>query len=143
MLIATRRRGMVRSMGRGHGLGTVATQVAGSLVLSSDPVRPTYGNPANPMRPCPSWGCNGPPRLINMPVNPPQNWYGPPTPGSGSTGSSLSVAIALLQSNPSLLTADQWAQLQAAGLVASTLPYSSAGLVNTPNSTVVPDPSAV
>jgi hypothetical protein len=38
------------------------------------------------------------------------------------------------QSNPSSLTAQQWAQLQAAGVIPSTVPYSNASLVN-PTST--------
>jgi hypothetical protein len=34
------------------------------------------------------------------------------------------------QANPSSLTLQQWQQLQAAGVIAPTVPYSNAGLVN-------------
>lgn len=51
--------------------------------------------------------------------------------GSQPNSNSLATAQALLASNPSLLTQAQWSQLQAAGLVSSSLPYSSASLVTT------------
>lgn len=124
---------------RRGGLGTVSTQVGNSLVYSSSPVaqsnlrRPVIGfriiapvpvRPVGPAYPVgvtetiqPTWGAN-PPR-----------WTGGWGVNAPTTGTSLATAQALLQSNPALLTASQWAQLQQAGLVASTVPYSSAGQV--------------
>ena len=142
--------------GRGR-LGTIATPVAGSMILSSDPV----GTPASrapsivpnyrlnyrflgpPVRPggtqiCPAWGCG----VVPVP------WQGGPggqtggwTAGGSPYGSSplnpdpvaLATAQALLQTNPSLLTPAQWQLLVSAGLVASTVPYSSAGQITTSN----------
>jgi len=66
----------------------------------------------------------------------------PPTSaptGSTPTGTSLAIAQALLATNPGLLTQAQWQQLQASGLVASTVPYSSAGQVGPSGSTVDPN----
>lgn len=150
MFISSRRRGGVRRRG---GLGTVATQVNGSIVLSSDPVRRSAPvraiGPAYPVRRAPvttmpspgrptgwgggstitpAWGNNGP-----------STWSAGNSPFGSSptnpTGSSLATAQALLQTNPGLLNQTQWQILQAAGLVASTVPYGSASQINTPLST--------
>lgn len=50
-----------------------------------------------------------------------------------------------MQSNPSLLTQQQFNMLQAAGLISGTLPYSSVSQIGSPltnSSTAVPDPTA-
>jgi hypothetical protein len=96
---------------------------------SSGPA-PWGGNP-------PGWGGGG--------------WGGPPGgPGGGSYGWSSSTGwsssggnpdnptsqdnlaqlVLQYQSNPSSLTQTQWQQLQAAGVIPSTVPYSNAALVN-------------
>ena len=151
MFISNRRRGGLQRRG---GLGTVATQVNGSIVLSSDPVKRSAPvraiGPARPTRPTngsgsyvapgrpagwaggsnstPAWGASGP-----------QQWSAANSPYGSSptnpTGSSLATAQALLQTNPGLLNQTQWQMLQAAGLVASTVPYSSASQINTPLAT--------
>lgn len=152
MFISSRRRGGIQRRG---GLGTVATQVNGSIVVSSDPVRRSAPvraiGPARPTRPTngtvttmpygrptrqwagesqitPAWGNNGP-----------STWSAGNSPFGSSptnpTGSSLATAQALLQTNPGLLNQTQWQMLQAAGLVASTVPYGSASQINTPLNT--------
>ena len=163
MLLRTKnRRGLRR------GLGTVSTPVAGTLVFGSNPIRQWGGSPPRAIGFRPPWYLGptpvqpvGPARPINPPVvNPsqPAPWS-PPWQNGGygggngwsATGSpydsqpssnSLATAQALLASNPSLLTPQQWSQLQAAGLVAGTLPYSSAGLV-TPTAGTSVDSSAI
>lgn len=156
-------RGFNRSarVGRLRGLGTVATPVAGSMILSSDPVGSPSGGiadprgvrtnfrirvlpPASSSSPptiCPAWGCGTPPPWQGAP-------YGGWTAGSSPYGSSplnpnpaaLATAQALLQTNPSLLTPAQWQLLQSAGLVASTVPYSSASQITTSGSGAI-DPT--
>jgi hypothetical protein len=54
--------------------------------------------------------------------------------GYGTQGA-LAAAQLLLQTNPGALTPLQWQMLQQAGLLAGTLPYSSAGAVTTSNGT--------
>ena len=131
---------MILRTRRGRRLGTIATPVSGSLVYSSNPVStlrrpvPVRSSPVPtvPSQICPPWGCNGPQNWYGLapgsqpsaPASSPQNWYGPPS--SSMSGQSLATAQALLQTNPGLLTAAQWQLLQQAGLVANTLPYSSA-----------------
>jgi len=146
-MILTQRRGRRR-------LGIVSTMVNGGL---------TYGSPAIPrantitaIRPV------GPARPVNtfspgLPINPPGYANNPigfnPTPyqgqpigpSSGYGGSqyigasnptsqnNLAQLTLLYQANPSSLTAQQWSQLQAAGVISPTVPYSNASLVN-PNS---------
>lgn len=121
-------------------LGTIATGVNGSLVYGSNPVgtsramRPV----ANPIRHIlppttstnvpvtrPVWGSD-PPRY-NGPISNMSNGYG--------TQGALAAAQLLLQTNPGALTPLQWQMLQQAGLLAGTLPYSSAGAVTTSNGT--------
>ena len=141
MFISNRRRGGLQRRG---GLGTVATQVNGSIVLSSDPVKRSAPvraiGPARPTRPT-----NGSGSYV-VPGRP-AGWAGGSnsTPAWGATGpqqssqqtnaTSLATAQALLQTNPGLLNQTQWQMLQAAGLVASTVPYSSASQINTPLAT--------
>jgi hypothetical protein len=81
----------------------------------------------------PAWGNNGP-----------QGWgaggsgWGPtyttPTYGGGvnnpANANNLAQLTLQYQANPASLTAQQWQQLQAAGAIPSTVPYSNAGLVN-------------
>jgi hypothetical protein len=56
------------------------------------------------------------------------NYLGPPTPAptDGSGGLNLAQIQQLANTNPGALTSAQWAILQSAGTIASTLPYSSA-----------------
>lgn len=133
----------VRIRGLRRGLGTVATPVAGSIVLSSDPVSqrmpvgaPFYRRPVIGFRPL------GPTFPVT-PTRPP--WSAGSSPYGSTpqnpTGSQLATAQALLQANPSLLNPTQWQMLQQAGLVSSTLPYSSASQVGSGNPAIVPDPS--
>ena len=140
MFITSRRRGGLGRW-RGRGMGLVATPVNGSLVASSDPVRGTIRRPA-PYRPTPVvpinsvqpqpivsplWGSN--PISSRMPVQTP-GWsagsspYGS-TPQNPTNSQALAAAQALLATNPSLLSPQQFQMLQAAGLVSNTLPYAS------------------
>jgi hypothetical protein len=155
-------RGFNRSARVGHyrgvrGLGTIATPVAGSMILSSNPVGSPSGGIADPrgirgtwntnyrlrMLPpqpggpgpggpmCPAWGCGTPPPWQGGG----SGWTAGGNPYGSSplnpTGSQLAIAQSLLQTNPSLLNPTQWQLLQQAGLVASTVPYSSAGQITT------------
>ncbi len=124
------------------------------------PVGSGYGSP-NEI--CPAWGCNGPqpspitgfppalpvgpayPVSPTGPITPP---YEPWNPGGGtwipwnaqpdqSSAQALAVAQNLLATNPSLLSQQQFAMLQAAGLVAGTLPYSSVSQI-TPTTPALP-----
>jgi len=52
------------------------------------------------------------------------------TSDNPSSQNNLAQLLLQYQSNPSSLTAQQWAQLQAAGVIPSTVPYSNASLVN-------------
>jgi hypothetical protein len=159
-------RQVIRQRRRG-GLGTIATPVAGSLVLSSNPI----GRSVAPIRnifphgvieapvvnpPAPVWGSNPPGPAWPSPLpwqsggaNGP-GWQGNPTwtaagspYGSQPTSQSLAVAQALLATNPGLLSQSQWTLLQQAGLVSSTLPYSSAGLVTPTAGSSVASSSAI
>ena len=161
MFITTRRRG---------GLGTVATQVGNSLVYSSDPVaraapvRGTIAYPGGSRRApstntstvqtgrgsvwgggsgiAPAWGGQGP-----------STWSAGSSP-YGSTAQNptnsqaLAAAQALLATNPSLLSQQQFQMLQAAGLVSNTLPYSSVSQITpttplTSSTAAVNDPNCV
>jgi hypothetical protein len=140
-------------------LGTVATEVNGSMILSSNPVGAaphtiTRVLPAQftvtPMRNIgPVW--QNTPAPVATPVGPAwpvspvsQPWSAGGSPyGSQPSSTSLAVAQALLATNPGLLTQAQWTLLQQAGLVASTVPYSSAGLVNANAATSVDSSSAI
>lgn len=78
----------------------------------------------------PTWGPNPPMSIFPGGYGPTWTAAGSPygsTPAPVRGGASLSTAMALYQSNPSLLTQAQWTQLQQAGVVAGTVPYSSAG----------------
>jgi hypothetical protein len=109
------------------------------------PVGPAYpvspiANPTQPAPWTPPWQSGGYGGGGNGYSSP---WSAAGSPyGSQPSSNSLATAQALLASNPSLLTPQQWSQLQAAGLVAGTLPYSSAGLVTTTAGTSV-DSSAI
>ena len=125
----------VRIRGLRRGLGAVATPVAGSMILSSNPISqriavlPTFRRPVmwprpvGPSTPYP-WSAGNSP-YGSTPQNP--------------TGSQLATAQALLQTNPSLLNPTQWAMLQQAGLVANTVPYSSASQVTTGSGAIDPN----
>lgn len=63
--------------------------------------------------------------------------------GSQPNSTALATAQALLSTNPSLLTQQQWTMLQAAGLVSTSLPYGSASLVNPTAGTAAADTSAI
>jgi len=54
--------------------------------------------------------------------------------------SNLTVLAQMYATNPASLTADQWAQLQAAGLIPQTLPYSQASVVQAGATTAAPAP---
>jgi hypothetical protein len=56
--------------------------------------------------------------------------YRPSSPGI-SQNALLAQAMSVYNQNPGNLTANQWSQLQAAGVIPSTLPYSSAGQLAT------------
>lgn len=130
--------------------GTAMRPVSTRPVISNPVATAPIVRPVGPARPVtPAWGSNPPSatggttpaKLQNG-----QNWwqsqqqptYGgnPQQPGfptaSDNPASSNNLATLVLQyqSNPSSLTQQQWQQLQAAGVIPSTVPYSNAGLVN-------------
>jgi hypothetical protein len=130
-----------------QGLGVMSTMVNGNLEYGSAlvantptyraPVRSTIAypvteplTPINPIyRPVPiiqpAWG-----------ASPPSSSWGPvyQTPGypanNPANANNLAQLTLQYQANPASLTAQQWQQLQAAGVIPSTVPYSNAGLVN-------------
>jgi hypothetical protein len=141
MQVGIKRRRVTR-----RGLGTVSTQVAGSLVFGSDPVARTgipARSPISNLR-YPAWGVDyiATPRQwipVARPIGP--TGILTPAPGTISPGlDPLTLAQQTLQNNPSALTATQWQLLQNAGLVPGTLPYSSASLVGSGTSTAI-DPA--
>lgn len=146
-----------RVAGLRRGLGTIATPVAGSMILSSNPVGPSGGiadprgggwnyqrrfgppnmGPTGVRQMCPAWGCGGP-SVWQTGGGGGGGWTAGGSP-YGSTPlnpnpTALATAQALLQTNPSLLTPAQWQLLTSAGLVASTVPYSSASQIGTSGS---------
>jgi hypothetical protein len=137
----------------------VSTIVGGGLVYGSQPiarpiVRPVGGSP--PMRYVPPaqigpsqpftptdgngsgiqpWG--GSPPATQWGGNP--STYGWPQYGGSSqyqgannptSQNNLAQLTLLYQSNPASLTSQQWSQLQAAGVISGSTPYSDASLVN-------------
>lgn len=151
----TLRRG--RSGWRGRGLGITSAVVNGGLVYGSSPIgsvaRPVV-RPVGPARYINTSGSNintnpitGNPSVpvgIEMNPNPEQfnpagqdNW---PTTYQGGGGSyvntqnssttNLAQLTLLYQENPSSLTAAQWSQLQAAGVIPETVPYGDASLIS-------------
>lgn len=56
-------------------------------------------------------------------------------PNNPNSQNNLAQLTLLYQQNPSALTQQQWQQLQAAGVIPSTVPYSDASLVNPAAST--------
>jgi hypothetical protein len=122
MYVKTSKR-LGRLRGRGHGLGIVSTMVNGSLVYGETPVRGTARWPVPYRAPAPT---------PIIPINSvrPQPVVNPAWPTAGQPQNQMAVAQSLLQTNPGALTQAQWNLLQQAGLVASTVPYSSAGQVN-------------
>jgi hypothetical protein len=141
---------------RGRGLGVTSTMVNGNLEYGSDlvrsPVRGTIAYPVGiqqaPNRfyvTSPSY----PSEPLQHPVAPyapieptwgapaPVSTWGPvyQTPGysaanNPANANNLAQLTLQYQTNPASLTAQQWQQLQAAGVIPSTIPYSNAGLVN-------------
>ena len=136
--------GVTRKRRGVRGLGVLSVPVNGSLIyanpvissrVSSPPVR--QGGPARPVI-----NPDQPAAPIYQPQ--PQPWGGTPpqatggsfygsgyqSPNNPTTQNNLAQLYQLYLSNPSSLTAPQWSQLQAAGVIPSTVPYSNAPLVN-------------
>ncbi len=151
--------------------GSPARPVGPAYPVSSLPpsqICPAWGcggTPVNPVGPA-YLQTTGPVGPITPVYDQPPNYSGSGSPyysggypgyggyGSGGQNNSqlnaqaLAVAQALLATNPSLLTQQQYTMLQQAGLVAGTLPYSSVSQITpaTPVSTVasaVNDPNCV
>jgi hypothetical protein len=66
----------------------------------------------------------------------PPSWQNPyagglaqQNPNNPTSQNNLAQLVLLYQSNPSSLTSQQWQQLQAAGVIPGTVPYSNAALV--------------
>lgn len=135
-MFVAQRRGKTRGL---RGLGTISTPVGTSLVYGSNPISqraPVRGTIAYPTRlprngTSTTWGGNPP--IAIFPVwgvdyqgswSAPNNPYGS-TPLNPQNSQALAAAQALLATNPSLLSSQQFAMLQAAGLVSNTLPYAS------------------
>lgn len=143
-IMRTMRKG--RGGWRGRGLGITSAIVNGGLIYGSSPVgrpRPvgparyqpvstsTVNNPASP-----TWGNNparwNPSGQDNWPTyeaGAGGSYYGSGSQTSQSSQSNLAQLVLLYQSNPSSLTAGQWSQLQAAGVIPATVPYGDASLI--------------
>jgi hypothetical protein len=128
---------------RGRGLGVVSTVVNGSLVYGSSPIASRVTHPV--VRPIGPARYIGPAAGSNIDTNPISTTWGstpnypgqPIYSGGGSyvnTQSASSTNLAqltlLYQENPSSLTAAQWSQLQAAGIIPETVPYGDASLIS-------------
>lgn len=73
-----------------------------------------------------------------------QNWWqNQNNPNNPNNPENLAQLEQLYQQNPSQLTSQQWQQLQAAGIIPSTLPQSEAGEVTPTGSTTAPDPECL
>ena len=140
-------RGRLRGRAAFGGFGIVSTEVNGAMVYGNPVSRissPARGVPARPIvnPDQPGWPAS---------AQRPTGWGGnPPQAGGGSyyqsgygSGSQNNLAQLLLlyQSNPSSLTSAQWQQLQAAGAIPGTVPYSNASLVNPSTSSNAIDPT--
>lgn len=64
------------------------------------------------------------------PLGPPGYSGGSQNPNLPTSQNNLAQLTLLYQSNPAALTQQQWNQLQAAGVIPSTVPYSDSSLVN-------------
>lgn len=143
----------------GLGLVSTSVGQTPTLVFSSSPIAGTVAPIRNILSRAtaapvsvtiqPAWGSN-PPRNILAPIvnpssptsqgsgwqsggnggwNAQSNPWGS-TPQNPNNSQALAAAQALLQTNPSLLTQQQFTMLQQAGLVSNTLPYSSVSNIN-------------
>jgi hypothetical protein len=136
-------------------LGLVSVPVGASLVYGSSvvpaisnirrpvaigparvrPMPPIQVGPAMPYDPVYSgpgsqWGANPPGGVWgSRSVYGSSSSYGP-NPNNPSSQNNLAMLTQQYYSNPASLTALQWQQLQAAGVIPGTVPYSNAGLVN-------------
>jgi hypothetical protein len=172
-----------------RGLGTIATAVNGSMILSSNPVGPTFGSkPLRHVAPTlvpsptiPTWGSNPPGPVWSGSGSTGtwqtggqgwqsggQGWQANPGNGggggwsaggsvygssplnpSGASTQALAAAQILLQTNPGLLTQQQFTLLQQAGLVSNTIPYSEVSQITptssalTTSTATVNDPNCV
>jgi len=113
-----------RFRGLGRSLGDVCTVLQGGSRVCS---------PGTP-QPLPGWVANA-----GLAPNPGSLWppgsgwtprYRPASPGL-TQNQALAQAMSVYNTNPQNLTANQWALLQSAGVIPSTLPYSSAGQLAT------------
>jgi hypothetical protein len=114
----------------------------GIAVLRPVSIAPRISGGGGPV----AWGANPPRNIIGIvgvskPITPvtgtPAYPIVPPVGGwnygtvSGVNATTMAQLIQQYNSNPASLTPEQWAQLQQAGVIPSTLPYSSASLVAT------------
>jgi hypothetical protein len=90
-------------------LGDVCTVVAGGSRVCSADATATSGSLMQAH-----------PNLVNRVTS------GQYSQGGNSIGNALALAQAVYNSNPAALTQNQWSLLQSAGIIASTLPFSSA-----------------
>lgn len=119
--------------------GTIAYPSGGSVQPRPVPITPPWGgwNPTiGPGAAQPAWWAR----------NGGYQGAGAPTQSAGINAQALAQMIQIYQTNPSALTASQWATLQQAGIIPSTLPYASASAVATTVNTTAPavdDPNCV
>jgi hypothetical protein len=121
---------------RFRGMGDVCTVLqGGSRVCSSGTPQqlPNWVQNAGLQNPIATSGWTPPIQANTGTGTPGQGWsprYRPSSPGI-SQNVALAQAMSVYNTNPGNLSANQWAQLQAAGVIPSTLPYSSAGQLAT------------
>jgi len=150
-------RGRMRGRRASTGFGIVSTEVNGALTYGSpvisrgpiavrEPVRPVGPSyPVGPVDPVYSggptqWGGN-PPQAGGWPGSGYGGGYGYSSyqnPNNPTSQNNLAQLAELYNSNPSSLTQQQWQQLQAAGVIAPTVPYSNASLVSGTSSAIDP-----
>jgi hypothetical protein len=117
---------------RFRGFGDVCTVLqGGSRVCSSGTPQqlPNWVQNAGLQNPIATTGWTPPLQANTGTGTPGQGWsprYRPSSPGI-SQNLALAQAMSVYNTNPGNLSANQWSQLQAAGVIPSTLPFSSAG----------------
>ena len=154
------RRGLLGALLGGRRLGVTSALVNGGLIYGSAvsstraPVRPI--GPARPISITSNGGVIQNPIQVTGPYggkngsqygggyqSGTEYGSGYQNPNLPTSSNNLAQLTLQYQSNPASLTPQQWQQLQAAGVIPSTIPYSDASLVNPSASTATASSSAI